>query len=217
MKAQRTLTARPTPSGAQLTLLACAARTPQGNRGKTLELMLERTHQSYEQQLIGKVERLPNAWRFAHHADALRAAPALRAVTGLGRHLLRVKTPWDFHGHVGGRAVAFDAKEFAGASLPIHTNLKHHQALNLWQFARTGGVAGFMIYAVRTGQVWWLDAHRALELVEALRLRRPGALKSLNLAWFDCHALLVAEVNPYAIVDWAPALLGERNESVSRS
>jgi recombination protein U len=184
-------------------------RGAHSNLGKTLESMVERQNAAYLCQGLAKIEHLPNAWRFSNPNEARRLAPAIRALTGLGRWIVRAQSPWDFSGHYRGMPLAFDCKEFAEASIPL-SNFKPHQARHLADFERSGGVGGFLVYSRRLEKLWWLDARPALRLLEELRVGREGHKKSLSLAWLDEHALGLGTAAPWQGIDYAAALYSER-------
>lgn len=184
----------------QLELIKGVSQTPHANRGRQLEGMLIRTHQFYERSGIASVEKIPNAFVFCNEIEWQRIkSPALKARTADGKPLKREKTDCDFKGHARGFGVAFDAKEFSGASIPL-TNFKPHQVLRLFTFARTGGCAGFMIWAKRIDSIFWIEA-RAFNPVYLL-----GQLRSLNLAWLKEHATLICQSTTGALIDWASVL-----------
>lgn len=191
----------------QLELIKGVAQTPHANRGRLLEGMLERTHQYYERSGIGSVEKIPNAFVFCSEIEWQRIkSPALKARTADGKPLRREKTDCDFKGHARGFGIAFDAKEFAGPSLPI-ANFKPHQVLRLFTFARTGGTAGFMRWAKRIDSIFWIEA-AAFNLIYL-----GGKLKSLNLAWLKEHAILICSCTTGALIDWVSVLFPQLSKA----
>lgn len=171
--------------------------------------MLERTHALYFRQRIGQVFKFPNYFVFCGWDEWHRLPASIRATTGdkPPRPLKRIKSPFDFTGCVRGRSVSFDAKEFSGSNIPL-LNLKEHQTLNLCYLERAGAVAGFMVRAKRTNQVFWLKASQVLALHEALRLRQ-SIPKSLNLAWLNEHAVTIGVAAAHHTLDWAAVLAPE--------
>jgi penicillin-binding protein-related factor A (putative recombinase) len=131
------------------------------------------------------------------------------ARTGAGRTLRRVKSGPDFVGGYRGHHVEFDAKEFAGPSIPIEKSFTWHQVEKLRQSERAGNVAGFMLLAKRPMMAYWLRASLVLQLLDRLRFNRLP-FKSLNLAWLDEHALKLGQVTPFGTFDWAALLVPDQ-------
>lgn len=187
----------------QLELVKGVAQTPHANRGRALEQMLARTHDYYERQGIASIEKFPNAFVFCAEIEWQKIqTPALKARTGDGKPLKREKTDCDFKGHARGFGVAFDAKEFAGPSIPL-ANFKPHQVQRLYMFARTGGRAGFIIWAKRIDSVFWIEAQAFSAIYHT------GHLKSLNLDWLRENALTICQWTTAALIDWAAVLFGK--------
>jgi penicillin-binding protein-related factor A (putative recombinase) len=193
-----------------MTLAGVEAATPQGDRGKFWEGVLERTHDVYARRGTGKIYHLPNDWAFCHPAtiSRLNLPGEMWARTGAGRTIRRVKSGPDFVGGFGGRHVEFDAKEFMGASIPLEKSFTLHQVEKLRQAERSGSLAGFMILAKRTMTAYWLLASQVLRLLDLLRFNQLPC-KSLNLAWLDEHAKTLGQVSPVGIFDWAAVLVPE--------
>ena len=187
----------------QIHLFKDFSQEPHANRGRALESMLEVAHVSYEKQQIGSVEKLPNAFVFCSEGEWRGIKePALKARTADGKPLKRAKTDCDYKGHVRGYGVAFDAKEFAGASIPF-TNFKRHQILRLYEFMRTGGIAGFMVWAKRTDEVFWIPADLLIKVWTHFDR------KSLPIEWLQTNARLICTLRPGAIIDWAAKIIPE--------
>lgn len=187
----------------QLKLAGIPAPEPHANRGRQFEAMLEATHDLYLRTHVGFVEKISNALAFCTEGAWRKLPDELKARTGDGRPLRRVRTCCDYIGQVFSFGVAFDAKEFAGTSFPL-VNVKSHQALALYNFWRTGGLAGFLILAKRVDKVYWISAE------SMMRLNSTGTLKSLNIKWLDENATLITERASHATIDWARVLLKPR-------
>lgn len=175
---------------------------PHANRGRAFESMLERTHDFYGRQRIGKVEKIPNAWAYCNEAEYFRLPDDMKAVTGTGRLMKRIKTSCDYLGTVSGRGVAFDAKEFAGSSIPF-SQFTAHQVRRLYEYARVKTLAGFMILAKRIDSVFWIDAE-ALSTAFHIGIGRP---KSFNIDWLKTYAVLICERASQVTIDWARVLI----------
>lgn len=186
--------------GDQLEFPGIPTLEPHANRGREFELMLERTHEFYVRAHIGYVEKISNKWVYCSEGEWHRLPAAMKARTGDGKPLKRAQTPCDYLGHAKGYGVAFDAKEFNGASFPL-VNVKPHQATRLNNYFRTGGLSGFLLWAKRTNKIYWINGEFMMIL------RSSGTLRSLNLAWLDQHATLITDKARGATVDWARVLL----------
>jgi penicillin-binding protein-related factor A (putative recombinase) len=173
------------------------------NRGRQFEAMLERTHDFYTCELIGDITKISNRWEFCSEGEWRRLPPALKARTGDGKPLKRAQTVCDYLGHAYGYGVAFDAKEFNGPSIPLE-NFKVHQVRGLYNYERTRGLAGFLVWSKRADKVYWVCAQFMMIL------RSAGTLKSLNIKWLDEHAVLITEKTTGALVDWARVLLYDK-------
>jgi penicillin-binding protein-related factor A (putative recombinase) len=185
-------------------------RQSHGNLGKGFEDALDAAHEIYERQGTGKIIHIRNAFTYCTEDTFNRLDPYMRARLGTGLTMVREKTPWDFCGVVRGRAIAFDAKEFSGASIAV-AELTPHQIEHLCAFSYGEGLAGFMIHAKRSGCVYWLNAPKAREMSDrachARKGRVEGVLKSLNELWLSENALRVGRLPGDGWLNWAATLL----------
>jgi recombination protein U len=187
----------------QLKLAGIPAPESHANRGRQFEAILEATHEYYLRAGIGYVEKISNKWVYCSEGEWRGLAPALKARDGNNRPMKRAATMCDYLGHARGSGVAFDAKEFKDASFPL-VNVKPHQATALFNFYRTGGLGGFLLWSRRVDKVYWVNA-------ETMMIQRQaGTVKSLNIKWLDEHATLITEKASGATVDWARVLLPPR-------
>lgn len=189
--------------GEQLKFPGVPAPELHANRGRQFEAMLEATHDYYLRAGIGLIEKISNKWVYCTEGEWRGLADALKARTATGRPLRRAKTMCDYLGHAKGHAVAFDAKEFKEASFPLR-DVQPHQATGLFNFYRTGGLAGFLLWSRRVDTVYWLTAEFMMQL------RLGGNIKSLNIAWLEQHAKRITERASGATIDWAKVLLPPR-------
>lgn len=196
------------PPHEQLPLAGIKSRTPHANRGKALEAMLDRTHERYKHERRAVIYHVPNAFTYCPERAYQRLDPYLKARLGTGLTMVRVKTPCDYIGGAKGFPLAFDAKEFHGASIPLD-DFTPHQVEGLLGFERVG-LAGFMVYARRAGQVFWVRAGQVREAQDkvAFQKGRGAHPKSFNLAWLEENAVLVCRTHDGGEVDWLPVLTG---------
>lgn len=171
------------------------------NRGMLFESMLVRTHDYYERQGIGRIEKIPNAWVYCSEGEWKRLPDSLKARTADGRPLKRRKTSCDYLGTALGWGIAIDAKEFSRTSIPL-ANFEPHQVRRLAAFARVKSLAGFLVYSKLVEAVFWLEAGFFNPIYHM------GQVKSLNLDWLRKNAVLICEKPGNDIVDWARALIG---------
>lgn len=194
----------------QLKLQGVPAPEPHSNRGRLFEGMLERTHDYYLRQNIGRVEKLPNAWVYCSEGEYNRLPDSMKARTADGRPLKRQKTSCDYIGTVLGRGVAIDAKEFAGPSIPLR-NFESHQVRRLDLFSRVKSVAGFLIYSKRADAVFFLEAGFFSPIYHTGHVKSQnvhmGQVASLNVEWLRSNTTLVCERAGNDIVDWARVLI----------
>jgi recombination protein U len=194
----------------QNTLAGINHRQTHANLGKGFEDALDAAHELYERQGVGKIIHLRNAFVYCTEAAFNRLDPYMRARLGTGLTMVREKTEWDYCGVVRGRAVAFDAKEFSGTSIPVD-ELKPHQIEHLCAFAAGGGLAGFMIHAKQSGVVFWLDARKAREMADRVRFapkgKVTGVVKSLNELWLSENCIRVGRLQGGVWLNWAETLL----------
>ena len=182
---------------------------PQGNRGREWEAVLERTHAWYRSGGLGVVFRIPNAWNFVGGRGKI-ADPKRHASTGDGRALGRVKSAPDFVGSLRGRGLTFDAKEFAGTSIPYDQfdhDLSAKQIQDLYDAGLGGNLAGYMVLEKRTARVYWVEAAYVHGWSWNVQRGIKGTVKSINFAEVvDERIRLLGECDGFRF-DYAPLLL----------
>lgn len=179
------------------------AHQSHGNRGKEFERMLERTHHYYRVRGVADVDYIPNAFAYCSEAEFARLPREMKARMGDGRTLKRVRTSGDYRGTLGGRGLAFDAKQFSDDRLQLK-KIPRHQVEALYSFARAGGIAGFMVYVRQASSVYWVDAFTMRDLYD--RALSSTGVKTLNLLWFANNALPIGSVVEGGLVEYAYAL-----------
>lgn len=196
----------------QLTLDGTLRPTPQANRGRFLEDVFARTHGWYNCRRWGFVHRIPNAYEFVPEWKWRNAPAELRARTAKGQPLLRVKSGPDYVGGIAGFHVEFDAKEFAGASIPF-TQFTPHQIQMLYDSHCAGNIAGFMVLEKRTLNVYWLRADFVQAWSLQIRRNEPGVRRSINFSTIttDERVRLVAPLTSIHC-HYAPVLIPDFTE-----
>jgi penicillin-binding protein-related factor A (putative recombinase) len=189
------------------------ARRPQANRGMTLQSLLDRTHGMYRRQGLACVRRNERVWVYTSPQHAAKLPPMARATTDDGqRKLVMRRSDVDYRGTIGGgRAVAFDAKETSGKSIPLSDDkIDTHQVETLCEDERAGALAGFMVHFTGDGRVFFAGASKVRDAKDRAALQPKGKgkyPKSLSLEWMEEHATLVCVVKPFDnLVDWLPVL-----------
>ncbi len=165
--------------------------------------MLEATHHYYRVRGVADVDYIENAFVYCSEREFARLPREMKARMGDGRTLKRVRTSGDYRGTLGPLGLAFDAKQFSDDRLRLKL-IPRHQVESLSSFARTGGIAGFMVYAKQAATVYWVDAITMRNLCDQA-LSTKG-LKTLNLEWFAAKAVRVGEVSPGGLIEYARAL-----------
>jgi penicillin-binding protein-related factor A (putative recombinase) len=199
----------------QATLPHVRRPEPQGNRGREWEAVLERTHDQYCAHGLGVVFPICNTWEFAGYHFWQTQPANRRAKTAEGGLLVRMKSAPDYVGSLRGRGLVFDAKEFAGASIP-YANFDHDgrakQIRSVYAASRGGALAGYMILEKRTSRVYWVNGDWVMDWSERIR-RTPGTPKSINFSKLDFSSPLVShsvfllgECDGYRF-DYAPKLI----------
>ena len=194
-------------------------KVPLGNRGRFWQDILDRTHDWYRLQGRGRVYPIPNAWAFCPFWQWKNLPEAVRARTGDGGFLKRVKSAPDYVGSVGIWPVMFDAKEFDGASIPLADKFTPRQIEDLNDSFIAGNIyAGFMVLEKRHMKVWWLQADYVYLWHRAVLCNTPGVAKSINFSKLDFNQPSIAHSIRFlgelkgSRFDYAPALIAGYDE-----
>lgn len=192
----------------QRTIPGITRKTPQGGRGRDLELVLERTHKVYAFRKIGSIDKHEREWRYCGLVEYQKlriTAPAIAAMASNGRPLKAIKSIVDFSGVARGMSTYFDAKETQGKSLPL-ANISEHQTRFLFEKQACGAWAGFLIYFSDLNRFFFLKASYVRDVTTEALVKKGR--KSISLAMCEENGTEIFE-DKDGVLDWASALFSE--------
>ena len=107
-----------------------------GLRGSTLEDMINRTNEKYEEAGLALIQKIPTP------ITPIKIDKEHRQIT---LAYFEQKSTVDYIGAVQGIPVCFDAKECAADTFALQ-NIHEHQVKFMTNFEKQGGIAFFLIY-----------------------------------------------------------------------
>ncbi len=117
-----------------------------GLRGSTLEDMINRTNEKYEQNGLALIQKIPT--------------PIIPVKMNKENHQISLayfeqKSTVDYIGAVQGLPVCFDAKECATDTFSLQ-NIHEHQVEFMGKFEKQGGIAFFLIFYTHKDVLYYL-------------------------------------------------------------
>jgi len=158
------------------------------NRGRSLERLLEISHDAYRHQGRAVVQKV--------------ATPTKVLQTRAGLKVIREKSTVDFVGVIrGGRMVAFDAKQNREPTRFPFDDRWAHEVEFLRAVSAAGGVTFLVIEHVAQGRVYLLPGARLLELWDEAK---RGGRRSIPLSMLETCPVVPSA--PGIPVDWLTTL-----------
>ena len=117
-----------------------------GLRGSTLEELINRTNERYQEEGLCLIQKIPTP------ITPINIDKESRHIT---LAYFDQKTTVDYIGAVQGIPVCFDAKECATTTFTLE-NIHEHQVYFMQQFEEQDGVSFFLIYFSKLGEYYYL-------------------------------------------------------------
>lgn len=126
-----------------------------GLRGSTLEDLINRTAQQYEEKGLALIQKIPTP------ITPIKIDKESRHIT---LAYFEKKSTVDYMGAVQGIPVCFDAKECNGDSFPLQ-NIHEHQVKFMKQFEQQGGISFFVIYFATRHLFYYLSLEEVCKFI----------------------------------------------------
>lgn len=123
-----------------------------GLRGSTLEDMINRTNEKYEEAGLALIQKVPTP------ITPIKIDKEHRQIT---LAYFEQKSTVDYIGAVQGIPVCFDAKECAADTFALQ-NIHEHQVKFMTNFEKQGGIAFFLIYYTHKDVMYYLPLEMLL-------------------------------------------------------
>ncbi len=123
-----------------------ATWSSRGLRGSTLEELINRTNERYQEEGLALIQKIPTP------ITPINIDKETRHIT---LAYFDQKSTVDYIGAVQGIPVCFDAKECATETFTLE-NIHEHQVYFMDEFEKQDGVAFFLIYFSRLGEYYYL-------------------------------------------------------------
>lgn len=156
-----------------------------GLRGSTLEDMINRTNEKYEEAGLALIQKIPTP------ITPIKIDKENRQIT---LAYFEQKSTVDYIGAVQGIPVCFDAKECAADTFALQ-NIHEHQVKFMENFEKQGGIAFFLIYYTHKDVMCYLPLEMLLFFWNRAREggRKSFRYEELNPAYIlpKKHGILV--------------------------
>lgn len=143
-----------------------------GLRGSTLEDMINRTNEKYQQQSLALIQKIPTP------ITPINIDKATRHIT---LAYFDQKSTVDYIGAVQGVPVCFDAKECASDTFAL-ANIHEHQVEFMREFEKQQGVAFLLLYYSHRDALYYLTFNKLLEFWDRMN---EGGRKSFRFDELD--------------------------------
>ena len=143
-----------------------------GLRGSTLEDMINRTNEKYQQQSLALIQKIPTP------ITPINIDKATRHIT---LAYFDQKSTVDYIGPVQGVPVCFDAKECASDTFAL-ANIHEHQVEFMREFEKQQGVAFLLLYYSHRDALYYLTFNKLLEFWDRMN---EGGRKSFRFDELD--------------------------------
>lgn len=124
-----------------------------GLRGSTLEDLINRTNEKYQENGLALIQKIPTP------ITPIRIDKENRHIT---LAYFEQKSTVDYIGVVQGIPVCFDAKECAADTFALQ-NIHEHQVQFMGEFEKQGGISFFIIYYSKKNIFYYLPYEKLLE------------------------------------------------------
>ncbi len=149
-----------------------ASWNTRGLRGSTLEELINRTNEVYQEKGLALIQKIPTP------ITPLKIDKDERHIT---LAYFDQKSTVDYIGAVQGIPVCFDAKECNQDTFPLH-NVHEHQIEFMRAFERQGGVAFLIIYYTLRDEIYYLPLSRLSAFWDRMK---AGGRKSFRFDEID--------------------------------
>ena len=143
-----------------------------GLRGSTLEEFINRTNQTYQENGLALIQKVPTP------ITPINIDKKTRHIT---LAYFDQKSTVDYIGAVQGIPVCFDAKECHADTFPLQ-NIHEHQVQFMEDFEKQGGIAFFLIFYTQKDKFYYL---RLAKLREFWMRAKEGGRKSFRYEELD--------------------------------
>lgn len=143
-----------------------------GLRGSTLEDMVNRTNERYQEKGLALIQKIPTP------ITPVRMDKEHRHIT---LAYFDQRSTVDYIGAVQGIPVCFDAKECVAETFPLQ-NIHEHQIAFMGDFERQGGVAFLIIYYSAKNSLYYM---RYQEVLKFWNRAQEGGRKSFRYEELD--------------------------------
>ncbi len=143
-----------------------------GLRGSSLEELVNRTNEKYEQKHLALIQKIPTP------ITPVRFDKDSRQIT---LAYFEQQSTVDYIGAVQGIPVCFDAKECAVDTFSLQ-NIHEHQVFFMSEFERQGGVSFFLIYYTAKDIMYYLTFRKMIVFWDRMK---EGGRKSFRFDELD--------------------------------
>lgn len=143
-----------------------------GLRGSTLEDMVNRTNDRYQEKGLALIQKIPTP------ITPVRIDKEHRHIT---LAYFEKRSTVDYIGAVQGIPVCFDAKECVANTFPLQ-NVHEHQVIFMGDFEKQGGIAFILIYFSEKNELYYM---RYEELLKFWNRAEQGGRKSFRYEELD--------------------------------
>lgn len=143
-----------------------------GLRGSTLEDMVNRTNERYQEKGLALIQKIPTP------ITPVRIDKEHRHIT---LAYFEKRSTVDYIGAVQGIPVCFDAKECVANTFPLQ-NVHEHQVIFMGDFEKQGGIAFILIYFSEKNELYYM---RYEELLKFWNRAEQGGRKSFRYEELD--------------------------------
>ena len=138
-----------------------------GLRGSTLEDLINRTNEKYQEHGLALIQKIPTP------ITPIKIDKETRHIT---LAYFEQKSTVDYIGAVQGSPVCFDAKECATDTFTLQ-NIHEHQVTFMQRFEKQGGISFFLLYYTNKDVFYYL---RLSELLKFWKRSKDGGRKSFR-------------------------------------
>ncbi len=152
-----------------------------GLRGSTLEDMINRTNERYQEKHLALIQKIPTP------ITPVKMDKEHRQIT---LAYFEQRSTVDYIGAVQGIPVCFDAKECVADTFPLQ-NIHEHQVKFMAEFERQGGISFLLIYYSAKNILYYM---RYEQILQFWNRAKEGGRKSIRFEeldpafFFELHA-----------------------------
>lgn len=153
--------------------------TGKSRLGKSLEHLINLTNQQYANKGLAYVHNIPTP---------------VNIIKASGNKVIGHKAAGQFVDYIGvsnGLAIAFDAKQTRGKSLPL-SNIPHHQVSFLEKWSSQGAFTFLLVEFVEVNKIYMVTNE---QLQHFIKKRNDGGRKSIPLKYVEDNCEVVTSKN----------------------